>query len=110
MAGNRNTHYAVRNINGTTRNKCWCSSWLSHWYAATGSARTTCCVLGCRQPAQVGAHVRIDDARHYGHWYIVPFCKGHNHTTNQAVMFIKRDTTLISANVTVTCGTANWAT
>ena len=105
---NRNTHYAVRNINGTTKNKCDCKSWLAHWRFASGSIRGVCAVVPCNNEAQVGAHVRIVDGRCYQSWWIVPFCKKHNHYRNTEEMFIDCRTVLISANVRVTCQRGDW--
>lgn len=110
MPPNRNTHYAVRNINGTSANKCWCGNWLKHWRMATLSRRLYCSVLGCWNLAEVGAHVTIDDMRYYQTWYIVPMCKAHNHYRNYDPMFLKLEIELIPANVAATCQRTDWWT
>ena len=105
---NRNTHYQVRNLNGTTKNKCWCHSWIKHWRAVTGVNFPVCSVMGCSREGEVGAHVQVIDGRFYRSWYIVPFCRGHNHTSNTELMYLKRSSQLVSASVSLTCGHANW--
>ena len=108
MAPHRNTHYAVKNIAGTSANKCWCGNWIRHWQNATGSRRLVCSVVPCNRFAEVGAHVQIDDGRFYGHWYIVPMCRAHNIHHNYATMYIDRRVELIPANVAVTCQRSDW--
>ena len=105
---NKNSHWAVRNINGTSDNKCECKGWLTHWKLATGSVRTRCAVVGCGRPAEVGAHVQITDGRSGAHWWIVPFCKTHNHYRNVGEMYIKRSVMLVSANRKETCQRGEW--
>lgn len=105
---NRNTHYLVRNINGTSKIKCWCRNWIAHWRSVTGKMTPTCSCLGCSRAGEVGAHVQIVDARFYREWYIVPLCKGHNHYRNTDTMFVKRSTELVPASVSQTCGRADW--
>lgn len=76
--------YKVFNINGTADNECeCCGSWLEHWKTWTRSDREKCCVNGCNNDAQVGAHVMIDDQRFKRCWWIVPFCRGCNKRTDQ---------------------------
>lgn len=105
---NYNSHWVVRNLRGTTKNKCACKSWIAHWRAATRSQRAKCCRLSCNETAAVGAHVQIVDGRASGQWFIVPFCKSCNHYRNYDLMYIKRDVVMISANLALTCGSANW--
>ena len=93
-----NTHYLVKNLKGTSDNKCTCcGSWLKHWINNSHSTRTQCCVVGCSAKATDGAHVQIKDGRCGDEWYIVPFCKYHNNPHNEEEMFINRSVTLISA-------------
>lgn len=108
MAPHRNSHYRVYNIAGTSANKCWCGNWIQHWRNGTGGTFRKCAVVGCINSAQVGAHVQIDDARFYRHWYIVPMCKAHNIHHNIKPMFIDRRVTLIPANVAASCGRSDW--
>jgi hypothetical protein len=51
----------VRNVSGTggDRPTCGCGSWLAHWENNTGSRRRTCMAVGCANPIEVGAHVRV---------------------------------------------------
>jgi hypothetical protein len=105
---NKNTHWVVRNINGTSKNKCDCKSWITHWRLATHSKRVICAVLECNEKAKVGAHVMVVDGRTSAQWWIVPFCSKHNHYSNTDPMYLKMDVTLISANKQITCQRGEW--
>ncbi|GGF41230.1 hypothetical protein GCM10011611_54570 [Aliidongia dinghuensis] len=105
----RNSHWLVKNLNGTTDNKCECASWIAHWRNCTGSDRVLCCVVPCGRLAQVGAHVIVIDRRSDRSWWIVPMCKKHNNTHNQEPMYIKRDIEMVSANVYRTCHQGDWS-
>ncbi len=104
----RNSHWCVRNINGTSKNKCKCKSWLSHWRNYTDSERIYCSVVPCNNPAEVGAHVQIDDWRSDFSWWIVPFCKQHNHHKNTREMYVDQRTTLVTANAAASCQRGDW--
>lgn len=70
----------VENIGGTTgyASPCaCCTSWLGHWRKWTGSNRATCSAYGCRNDAEVGAHVRKTRSNDQ-QWYIAPLCRGCN--------------------------------
>ncbi len=105
---NRNSHWCVRNINGTTKNKCECKSWLAHWRNYTDSSRIYCAAVPCGNEAEVGAHVQIDDWRTDFSWWIVPLCKKHNHHTNTREMYIDWRATLVSADAQATCRRGDW--
>lgn len=100
MSMNRNTNYLVKNINGTSDNPppSGYSSWLDYWRNETGSSRCTCCVMGCSNSAEVGAHVQIKDGRVGNEWYIAPMCKYHNNYHNTEPMYLDSRVTLVSAN------------
>ena len=70
----------ARNIPNTGSRSCACGPWIDHHYFVTGSRRTTCSVLGCGGPAEVGAHVYwIPSSGAYdGAHYIIPMCHGCN--------------------------------
>ncbi|KHD05919.1 hypothetical protein PN36_19965 [Candidatus Thiomargarita nelsonii] len=90
---NKNTHYKVKNLHGTSKDryskkKCECDNWLAHWRNNTKSQRTTCAVLECARKATVGAHVICVDGRMSNEWYIVPFCKYHNHYEKKDEYFL----------------------
>lgn len=92
----------VRNINGTSQNACKCGSWLKHWEKFGGkSAPTYCSESSCTEKELVGAHVQKDTSTDKS-WYIVPLCKKHNAKTDS--LTISDLTTLVSANVSQTCG------
>jgi len=64
-APNRNAHFKVLNIQNTGDRKCRkCDGWLDHWYNYSGSRRGTCAIVPCGNPAEVGAHIQIDEWRH----------------------------------------------
>ena len=104
-AYNTNGHlnWRVVNVEGSTWRKCYCVSWIDHWREYSGGTRQSCSRLGCTNPAQVGAHVRIDDYRTSRNIYIVPLCKACNHWRNGESMFIDRRTHLVPGNVALTC-------
>jgi hypothetical protein len=105
---NRNSHWCVLNLRGTSMNKCECASWLAHWRNYTDSQRVICAAVPCNRPAAVGAHVLIDDWRSDFSWWIVPLCSMHNHHTNTREMYIDFRTTLVSANAAETCQRGDW--
>ena len=92
----------VRNLVGTALNDCSCGSWLTHWRNFSGKPLTmTCVAIGCLGKAEVGAHVQRNSLTDLA-WYIVPLCNACNAKT---VPFdIADDTTLVSGNVSETCG------
>lgn len=92
----------VKNINGTSQNTCKCGSWLEHWKNFSGQSYTYCPVEGCLKKIEVGAHVQKDSTTDRK-WYIVPFCKTHNAETGGSLE-ISDNITLVSANVSETCG------
>lgn len=105
---NKNTHYKVKNLNGTTKNRCQCSEkgkrgWLAHWKKVTKISNPKCAVLGCGKTAKVGAHVVSIDQRTDQQWWIAPYCHQHNHYTNTKEVFLKKDAVLVSANKAYTC-------
>lgn len=89
----------VKNINGTSKNRCNCGSWLKHWENYSGTPAIFCSVFGCNSSATVGAHVQIANS-FIDKWYIVPMCQLHNSLSGQ----LEVSGTLISANVNETCG------
>jgi hypothetical protein len=91
----------VKNINGKHENKCKCGSWLQHWRNFSGQTVTTCRVSRCSRTDILGAHVQ--KAIDYDNiWYIVPLCNLHNNSTGSVELV--EGTTLVSANVSQTCG------
>ncbi len=105
---NRNTHYAVTNLRGTSELECKCGSWLAHWRIGAGSLRATCAVFGCGDEAEVGAHVVSADGRTDRQFWIAPFCRAHNIHTNDRIMYLKQNVRLVSANKRITCLRRNW--
>ena len=69
----------ILNITGTAKLKCNCGTWKKHWKNWTGYKwPKKCGVKGCKNDAEVGAHVKYDDGRTGNHWYILPMCRAHN--------------------------------
>lgn len=90
----------IKNLVGTSDNKCKCGSWLNHWENYAKKPSLFCSVNGCNEMAEVGAHVQTVGFSDQN-WYIVPFCHKHNKTSET---FDVGNTTLVFANVSVTCG------
>lgn len=90
----------VKNINGTSDNKCKCGSWLQHWRNFSGQTATICRAKGCSRNDLVGSHVQ-KDVNYDSAWYIVPFCNMHNKSTGKVE--IVDGTNLVSANRNETC-------
>lgn len=90
----------IKNINGTSANKCGCGSWLDHWKKFSGQTITYCCEKSCTKTDLVGAHVQKADGWDTN-WYILPLCSAHNQS---AIELEVSDTyTLVSANKAETC-------
>lgn len=91
----------VKNINGTSQNKCSCGSWLKHWEKFSGLKANYCGEKSCMEINDlVGAHVQKADSDD-NKWYIIPFCKTHNASTEELEIY--SDYTLVSANKSKTC-------
>jgi hypothetical protein len=91
----------VNHINGTSGNTCKCGSWLRHWRKHGGSLpQSYCAEKSCMKTQEVGAHVQKDSD---SSWYIVPLCQGHNAQTGSSIELMD-GTTLVRANVSLTCG------
>lgn len=90
--------FAVKNLNGTSKNKGPRDSWIAFWRRITGSQRTTCVVLGCGNTAVCGAHVKSVDRRMRGVWYIVPFCAAHNHYTFTDTVVLDKRVAMVPAD------------
>lgn len=92
----------VNNVNGTSQNASKCGSWLDHWKRFSGQAIPSYCAEKiCTKPPAVGAHVQKDSSTDKG-WYIAPLCNDHNRTSKS--LELVDSTTLVSANVSQTCG------
>jgi hypothetical protein len=101
---NCNTNLLVKNENGTSRLPlCTCITRLNHYRSNGGGGRSTCSRIGCSGSADVGAHVKMVDHRRSRASWIVPLCRGCNHPSNQASMFIDSRTALVRANKALTC-------
>lgn len=70
----------------------------AHWYRHAGSRRSTCSVIGCSNPATVGAHVHELTSKRGGDWshWIVPMCHRCNMSPDDLPVDIR--VALISAN------------
>jgi hypothetical protein len=100
-APNLNTHFQVKNINGTSDPRYANSqsktedSWLAVWRSETGSQRTTCAALNCSREDLVGGHVINCDGRSSNEWMLAPICKAHNHPSNKDPFFLDSRVTLV---------------
>jgi hypothetical protein len=93
----------VNNINGTSYNTCKCGTWLNHWKRFSRQAVPVYCPEAtCIKKPEVGAHVQKDSSTNRS-WYIIPLCSEHNSKTGRS-LDIGDGTTLVSANVSQTCG------
>lgn len=96
----------VKNLNGTSSNRCKCNSWIEHWEMFSSSVRKECSVLDCHQTKDlVGAHVQISGE---DNWIIIPMCKAHNAIEDKSLECAKSiaapEGIYASANVNETCG------
>lgn len=93
----------VKNINGTSDNSCKCGSWLEHWEKYSDQPLPKyCSEVDCGKKPEVGAHVQKDSGNDNS-WYIIPLCKTHN-AQKDTTLNISSNITLVSANVSKTCG------
>lgn len=111
MRPNRNTHFFVQNIAGSSEfPPCGCPSWLEHHRRhAEAPHGVHCARVGCSRPAAHGAHVRIDDGRVASPGrtgWIVPFCAACNNPNNTGVMAVEREAELVLATRLPDCGFA----
>lgn len=91
----------VKNINGTSDNKCSCNSWLDHWKKFSGQSSEYCSEKSCLTKTDlIGAHVQKANSTDNS-WYIIPFCKTHNASKTELEIMDSR--VLVSANKKETC-------
>jgi len=90
----------VKNINGTSDNKCVCGSWIKHWEKHSGRTALYCSEKSCLQSSElVGAHVQKTTSDMS--WYIIPLCQEHN--KSKIELEIADSTIFVSANRSQTC-------
>lgn len=92
----------VKNLNGTSQNKCKCNSWYAHWQKFSGQKANQCVVIGCSGTDLVGGHVQKDSTSDSS-WYVIPICNACNGKKGQALNVVDQ-VKLVSANVSQTCG------
>lgn len=90
----------VKNINGTSGNKCKCGSWIDHWKIHSKQKTNYCVEKNCTNTDLVGAHVQNTTSDMS--WYIIPLCSTHNKSIGE--LEILDNCILVSANVKETCG------
>lgn len=79
-----------------------CGTWTEHWEYHARQRATTCCVQGCSNTAEVGAHVNMPFCENAEKLtYIGPMCKKHN--ASKDVLTSKPGQVYIYANQTA-CG------
>ena len=92
----------VKNINGTSDNKCICGSWLQHCENYSNQTTHCCSEETCLEVTNlVGAHVQKFDSKDMI-WYIIPLCKLHNKSTGE--IKIVDGINFVAANKKETCG------
>ena len=90
----------VKNINGTSDNRCSCGSWMKHWINFSNKSVIYCVEKSCINKNLVGAHVQKSNS--YDHnWYIIPLCIAHNASDRE--IEIIDSCTLVTANKKLTC-------
>ena len=99
---------SIRNENGTARfNDDNCGSWIQHWKNYGGNDDfPLCCVKGCNNFAEHGAHVTRPNAKneyYKTHFYIVPMCAHHNGMHGKILTAVA-ETVFVRANQSETCG------
>lgn len=76
---NFNTHRKAYNLRGTRTHTCTvCGTWLKHWRKFTNTRANTqvkCGRKGCREDADRGGHIQLQDGRSDNAWHIVPLCE-----------------------------------
>jgi hypothetical protein len=88
-----------QNKGGTSGRSCKCGTWKQHWInSSSKSWPATCSILGCSNPATLGAHVFNNNVTGER---IVPACDSCNHLSSQ--FNLKGGVTLVSANKQNTC-------
>jgi hypothetical protein len=92
----------VKNLNGTSKNKCKCGSWLAHWQRYSQQTANHCVVIGCTGKDLVGGHVQ-KDSPYDSSWFIIPICNTCNLQQGQTLTVVD-EVNLVSANVAQTCG------
>ena len=102
--------WRIVNIIGTAGNKCGCGTWKRHWENETGLRWPSYCgIHGCRNDAEVGAHIRLDDGRTGNYWYILPMCRACNgKKKNLRGARIDKGRCLAWARRSATCDTYFW--
>ncbi|MER5076165.1 hypothetical protein ACIS7S_10410 [Providencia sp. DFU6] len=92
----------LKNLKGTSKNKCSCNSWLKHWLNTTGetSLPDYCGEKSCMEKPTDGAHVIKVDSTDKD-WYIVPLCHEHNENVDEFELF--SGVKLAPASVSKTC-------
>ena len=87
------------NKKGTAERACVCGTWKQHWINQTKKSWPACCpVQGCTNTPILGAHIinpNVSGER------IVPMC---NSCNGLGSAFNLNNVTLVSANVSKTCG------
>lgn len=93
----------IKNINGTSDNKCKCGTWIDHWKKYNIQRQTLpifCPTKGCLEKPTVGAHVQKDSFLDNS-WYIVPLCVSCNKSASP--LEIADYISLAPANKATTC-------
>ena len=90
----------IKNINGTSQNRCSCGSWLKHWENFSGQRTSFCIEKDCINEDIVGAHVQKANSTD-SNWYIIPLCNSHNKSTEELEIIDAYK--MVLANKVMTC-------
>jgi hypothetical protein len=94
-----------KNKSGTADCSCKCGSWKQHWLNFSGQPwPKKCSIVGCENPAEVGAHLWNPTYGGVLPEVIVPLCKDCNNPENKDDMAIRIGIKKVSAYPEDTCG------
>ncbi|WP_120945779.1 MULTISPECIES: hypothetical protein [Helicobacter] len=97
----KRTFTAITHITNTTNHRPKVErSWIEFWKKETGKSSPKCCIYGCSNSADRGAHVYLDDERS---WWVVPVCSSCNPADNSS-WDVKADTIAVELK-----GSGKWA-
>lgn len=98
----------VKHVPGTAGERpydiCGCPSWREHWQRFTRATRTTCAVIGCSNPVEVGAHVREKGTRTP---YILGLCRSCNSSYRDEFFEVDERTRRAPVAYCLGCGVLN---
>ncbi|BCZ18719.1 hypothetical protein NHP190012_03610 [Helicobacter sp. NHP19-012] len=98
--GKRTFNYITHIRNTSDHRPKFNRSWIDFWKEEAGQSSPKCCIYGCPNKADRGAHVYLDEERS---WWIVPVCSECNPPDNSS-WDVKANTIAVEAR-----GSGQWA-